>query len=180
MRHIILLLVTTCLACGDNFGESMAPLPQEGPDSVPTSTPLERQGASARMAEDVRYPLVHEALKYAMDNGEFTSVAQHSKVRVDASRIFGGNYGNTPVRVNGRDYARYVAGDNTVAAIRDDEYIVSIRGLREVSSGRFRVSVGVGYMHTTHGWGGTLYELHLRQDDDGNWQVESMVAKVQT
>lgn len=63
-----------------------------------------------------------------MENGEFTGVAQHTKVRIDASRIFGGNYADEPVRIDGRDYARFVAGDSSMP-IRDDEYILFIRRL---------------------------------------------------
>lgn len=105
--------------------------------------PLERQGAAVRMADDVRYPLVNAALKHVMVNGDFTGVARHTRVRIDASRIFGGSYANEPVRIDGRDYARFVAGDNNMS-IRDGEYILSIRGLHMEAAGRYRVSAGSG------------------------------------
>ncbi len=34
-------------------------------------------------------------------------------------------------------------------------------------------------MHSEYGWGGVLYEMHLRERDDG-WQVETMTAKLHT
>ncbi len=177
-RTLTLALALLALSCGDNFGESMTPLPQEEPDTMPTTIPLERQGAAVRLADDVRYPLVNAALKHVMENGEFTGVARHTRVRIDASRIFGGNYAGEPVRIDGRDYARFVAGDNSMS-IRDGEYILSIRGLHMEAGGRYRVSVGIGYMHPEYGWGGVLYEMHLRESDDG-WQVETMTAKLHT
>ncbi|MXW09160.1 MAG: hypothetical protein F4X47_11890 [Gammaproteobacteria bacterium] len=179
MRHTLtLVLALHALSCGDRFGESMTPLPYEGPDTIPTTIPLERQGATARMADDVRYPLVNAALKHVMEHGEFTGVAGHTKVRIDASRIFGGNYADEPTRIDGRDYERFVAGDNSMS-IRDDEYILSIRGLHVEAIGRYGVSVGIGYMHPEYGWGGVLYEMRLSETDNG-WQVETMTAKLHT
>ncbi|MCY3706288.1 MAG: hypothetical protein OXH08_12455 [Gammaproteobacteria bacterium] len=179
VRHTLTLgLALLALSCGDRFGESMTPLPQEGPDTMPTTIPLERQGAAARMADDVRYPLVNAALTHVMEGGEFAGVAQHPKVRIDASRIFGGNYSDEPIHIDGRDYARFAAGDNSMS-IRDDEYILFIRGLHMDAIGRYRVSVGIGYMHPEYGWGGVLYEMHLSETDNG-WQIDTMTAKLHT
>ncbi len=63
--------------------------------------------------------------------------------------------------------------------IRDDEYILFIRGLHMEAVERYRVSVGIGYMHPEYEWGGVLYEMRLRETGDG-WQVETMTAKLRT
>lgn len=179
MRHLLTIAITLLsLACGDTFGENMMPLPQEGPDTVPNNTPMERQAGAARLADDVRYPLVNAALKHLMANGEFSGVAQHPKVRIDATHIFGGNYADEPVRIDGRDYAHFVTGDNSYT-VRNDEYIIYIRGLHMESIGRYKVSVGIGYMHPQYEWGGVLYEMHLTETEDG-WVVDTMIAKIHT
>ncbi|MDE2985142.1 MAG: hypothetical protein OXU69_10585 [Gemmatimonadota bacterium] len=52
MRHTLTpALALLALSCGDNFGESMTPLPQEGPDTMPTTRPAgapRRCGAHGR------------------------------------------------------------------------------------------------------------------------------------